>query len=72
MDQRWIIDLLRLNTRIIVVEARLVARVTNIVAREACGQDTAETGSLLIGDRKMLCLLRRLRDLMLDEVVDQD
>ena len=69
MDTCWIGDLLRLNTRIVVVEARLVTRVTDIVARQACGRDTAETGSLLIADRKMLCLLRRLRDVMLDEIV---
>ena len=69
MDTCWIGDLLRLNARIVVVEARLVARVTDIVAREAYGQDTTKTGSLLIADRKMLCLLRRLRDVMLDEIV---
>ena len=69
MDTCWIGDLLRLNTRIVVVEARLITRVTHIVARQACGRDTAETGSLLIADRKMLCLLRRLRDVMLDEIV---
>jgi hypothetical protein len=69
MDIRWIDDLLRLNTRIIAVEIRLIARVTDHVVQEAHGQDTTKAECLLIADRQMLCLLRRLRDVMLDEIV---
>jgi hypothetical protein len=69
MDARWIDDMMRLNTRIIAVETRLIARVTDHVAREARSQDATRVEGLLIADRKMLCRLRRLRDVMLDEIV---
>ena len=68
MDTDWIEDILRLNTRIIAVEARLVTRVTNFVAQGAHGQATTEAETLLVADGRTLCLLRRLRNVMLDEI----
>ena len=72
MDTRWTEDLLRLNTRIVTVETRFVARVTELLAQEADGQDATKMENLVIADGKMLCLLRQLRDVMMDEIADED
>lgn len=68
MDAEWYEELLRLNSRIIVTEARLAAQVTSLLATTSHGDDATESSERITVIREELFCLRMLRDPMLDKV----
>ena len=67
MDTDWIDAVLRINTAIVAAEARLNAKVAELLTLAMDGQDTAEAEALLMAHGRSLGLLRATQAQLLQE-----